>query len=170
MKLTDKRAWMALLLMPVFFSCATYNQSMQAYYDNMRTGQYDKALEKLESNKLIRKDRNKLLYMLEAGRIYRFKNDYATSNIYFNQADQFIESTSKSASDLLVGNLINPMHQTYRGEDFEQFMLHYYKALNYSALGESDEAVVEARRISLSTTAQSDKFGNKESRYSKDAF
>ena len=170
MKLTDKRAWMALLLMPVFFYCATYNQSMQAYYDNMRTGQYDKALEKLESNNLIKKDRNKLLYMLEAGRIYRLKNDFVTSNIYFNQADQFIESTSKSASDLLVGNLVNPMHQVYRGEDFEQFMLHYYKALNYSALGQPDEAVVEARRISLSTTAQSDKFANKENRYSKDAF
>jgi hypothetical protein len=49
-------------------------------------------------------------------------------------------------------------------------MVHYYKALNYLGLGESDEALVEARRISLTSYAQQDKTGNKDNKYSDDAF
>ena len=49
-------------------------------------------------------------------------------------------------------------------------MMHYYKALNYAALGKTEDAVVEARRISLTNNTQSDKFRNKDNRYSNDAF
>ncbi|MCP9752574.1 COG3014 family protein [Ferruginibacter sp. HRS2-29] len=165
-----KRAYLILLLPVFFFSCATYNKSMDAYYSNIRSQQYDKALKNLESNKLIKRDRNQLLYFLEMGRTYRLKGDLENSNRYFNQADDYIEAARKSAKDVALSNLVNPMMQSYRGEDFEQFMLHYYKALNYAALGQTDEAVVEARRITLSTDAQEDKFKNPNKKYSKDAF
>jgi hypothetical protein len=143
---------------------------MTAYYENMRMHNYDKALKNLEGNKLIKKNRNQLLYFLEVGKAYRLKDDPVQSNRYLNLADNFIENTNKSAADIALGNLLNPMQQTYRGEDFERFMIHYYKALNYSAMGQIDDAVVEARRIGLSATTQADKFNNKENRYSKDAF
>ncbi len=161
---------MALLLLPVFSSCVTYNQSMENYYAAVQSHDYDKAIHKLEKNKFINRNRNQLLYFFEAGKLYRLKSDFTTSNKYFNDADNFIESTKKSASDVIVGNLLNPMQQVYRGEDFEQFMVHFYKALNYSALGQTDEAVVEARRITLSVNAQGDKFTNKDRRYNTDAF
>lgn len=170
MKLRTKRAWMAWLLMPVFFSCTTYNNAMESYYSSIQSHNYDKALQKLENNKLINKNRNQLLYSLEAGKLYRLKNDFNKSNQYLNQADAFIESSRKTAGDLLTANLLNPMQQAYRGEDFEQFMVHFYKALNYTALGKTDEALVEARRITLSANAQGDKFRNKEKGYSTDAF
>ncbi|MEI2747767.1 MAG: hypothetical protein V9E88_03275 [Ferruginibacter sp.] len=60
------------------------------------------------------------------------------------------------------------MMEAYKGEDFELFMIHYYKALNYLDLGMPDEAVVESRRISLATDRLSDK--TKSNKYSKDAF
>ncbi len=171
MKLNLKRTWMALLLMSVFFfSCATYNKSMDRYYADVGSENYDKALKKLDKNRLIKRDRNRLLYFMEAGHVYRLKGDLVESNRYFNQADDYIESEKKSAKDVALSNLLNPMMQSYHGEDYEQFMLHYYKALNYSALGQMEDAVVEARRITLSTEAQNDKFKNKDSRYSKDAF
>jgi uncharacterized protein len=143
---------------------------MDSYYSNIRTQNYDKAMHSLENNKLIKKDRNALLYNLEMGKLYRLQNDFTNSNMHLNIADGIIESSRKSVADIAVGNLVNPMHQTYRGEDFEQFMMHYYKALNYVALGQVQDAVVEARRITLSSGLQSDKFRNKENRYSKDAF
>lgn len=169
-KLTTKRAWIALLLLPVLHSCATYNNAMDSYYSNIRSHNYDKALEKLDGNKLMQHDRNQLLFLMEKGSVYRFKNDYVASNNYFNQADNYIENSKKSVSDVIVGNLLNPMQTAYRGEDFEQFMVHYYKALNYAALGQNDEALVEARRITLSNNTQGDKFKNKDARYSTDAF
>ena len=143
---------------------------MDSYYADLRAHDYEKAMHSIEHNKLIKKNRNALLYNLEMGRLYRLKNDPVNSNIFFNNADNMIEANRKSFKDLTLGNMLNPMYETYRGEDFEQFMMHYYKALNYAALGQKDEAVVEARRITLSTDAQGDKFKNAEKRYSKDAF
>ncbi|MEO7523111.1 MAG: hypothetical protein ABIT58_03410, partial [Ferruginibacter sp.] len=144
MKLNVKRAYMTLLLLLVFCSCITYHKSMEKYYSAVESHDYDKAIHKLNNNKFINRNRNQLLYYLEAGKMYRLKNDFETSNKYLNQADNYIENSKKSVSDVIVGNLLNPMQQAYRGEDFEQFMLHFYKALNYSALGQTDEAVVEA--------------------------
>lgn len=170
MKLFIKRAWAAWILAPVLFSCATYNKSMDGYYNAIRSQDYDKAARSLEHNKLINKSRNAVLFNLEMGRVLRLKGDYAGSNNYLNRADALMESGNKSISDIALANLVNPMQSTYLGEDFEKFMVHYYKALNYSALGQTEDAVVEARRITLTSNAQGDKFNNKDSRYSKDAF
>ena len=170
MKNIFKRAWAAWLLVPFIFGCSSYNKSMTSYYANIKTHNYDKALHSLEKNKVIKKDRNALLYNMEMGKLYFLKNDAAKSNLYLNRADNIAESQNKSLKDIALGNLLNPMQQAYKGEDFEQFMLHYYKAVNYAALGQTEDAVVEARRISLAANAQNDKFTNKENRYSKDAF
>ena len=170
MQLNIKRAFTAWLLVPVLVSCATYNKSMDGYYANLREHNYTKAMHSLEHNKLMQKNRNALLLNFELGKLYRLQNDFANSNICLNRADNLMESNRKNFTDIALGNLLNPMHTAYRGEDFEQFMMHYYKALNYSALGKQEDAVVEARRITLSANAQEDKFKNKASRYSKDAF
>jgi uncharacterized protein len=170
MKRTLQRALAVFMLVPVLFSCATYNKSMGNYYADLREHNYEQAMRSIENNKLIKKDRNALLYNLEMGKLYRLQNDFANSNLHLNLADGMMESNRKTFADVALGNLLNPMRQTYRGEDHEQFMMHFYKALNYAALGKTEDAVVEARRITLSSTAQGDKFNNKESRYSKDAF
>ncbi len=170
MKRTLQLALAVFMLVPVLFSCATYNKSMNAYYADLREHNYEKAMRSIENNKLIKKDRNALLYNLEMGKLYRLQNDFTNSNRHLNLADGMIESNRKTLADIALGNLLNPMRQAYKGEDHEQFMMHFYKALNYVALGKTEEAVVEARRITLSSTTQGDKFRNKENRYSKDAF
>ncbi len=169
MKGIFKRAWIALLFMPVFFiSCSSYRNSMTAYYDQLQAGNYDKALKKIEGSKFFKRTRNRLLFCMEAGKVSRLKNDYVASNVFFNEADDIMETFRKSAKDIALGNIINPMMEAYKGEDFELFMIHYYKALNYLDLGMPDEAVVESRRISLATDRLSDK--TKSNKYSKDAF
>lgn len=161
--------WVACLLLPFLLSCAAYRNGMQSYYATVDSEQYDKAFTQLRKNRLLKKDRNKLLFYMEAGRLMRLQGNYDKSNHYFNLADNYIESANKSLKDIAVANFINPMLQQYRGEDYEQFMLHYYKALNYIALGKTADAVVEARRITLSNNAQDEKF-RKSDRYNQDAF
>jgi uncharacterized protein len=170
MKLTLQRALAVLMLVSVLYSCATYNNSMGSYYSNLQARNYEKAMHSLEHNKLIKKDRNALLYNLEMGKLYRLQNDFANSNLHLNQADNLMESNQKSLADIALGYMVNPMRQTYRGEDHEKFMMHYYKVLNYAAQGKTEDAVVEARRITLSSNKQDEKFTNKDNRYSKDAF
>ncbi|WP_245999565.1 COG3014 family protein [Paraflavitalea soli] len=163
------RALAVLSLMLFLFSCATYNSRIGNYYSEVRNGNYQKADADLEKVKLIKARRNQLLYLLEKGKITHLLKQYDSSNVYFNQADVFMEDVRTSASDIALGTLLNPMMQTYKGEDFEKFMVHYYKALNYLYLGQPDEAMVEARRISLTSYAQQDK-SKRENRYSDDAF
>ncbi len=151
-------------------SCASYNGAMDSYYDDVKAKQYDAAQKKLEKNKLLKQHRNRLMYCMEAGKLYHLKKDYIKSNQYLNEADNIAENLRQSAGNVAAGMLINPMHRSYTGEDFEKHMLHYYKALNYAAMGLYEDAAVEARRINLTTQAQADKFVGKERRYAKDAF
>lgn len=150
-------------------SCATYNQQVQGYYSSLQAGDYNKAAKELDKNKLLKKDRNRLLYLLERGKICHLMGQWDSSNTYFNEADLKMETARTSVKDVALGNLLNPMMQAYKAEDFEKYLVHYYKAINYLQLGETDEALVEARRISLRTYTQEDKVGNKD-KYKDDAF
>jgi uncharacterized protein len=164
------RAWAVVCFVPLLFSCATYNNRIGTYYDQVVSNQYDKAYMALDHNKLLLRKRNRLLYLFEKGKMAHLLKQYDSSNLFFNEADLFIEDVRTSAKDVALGTLLNPMMETYKGEDFEKFMVHYYKALNYLGLGQGDEAMVEARRISLASYAQQDKTGDKSNKYSDDAF
>lgn len=164
------RALAVVCLMPLIFSCATYNNRIGTYYEQVTNSQYDKAYLAIDHNKLLQRKRNRLLYLFEKGKMAHLLKQYDSSNLFFNEADLFIEDARTSARDVALGNLLNPMMETYKGEDFEKFMVHYYKALNYLGLGQGNEAMVEARRISLRSNAQQDKAGNNANRYADDAF
>lgn len=163
------RTLVVLSLILFLFSCSSYNKQVSNYYLNLRQGNYEKAAKNLDDNKLLKRNRNHLLYLLERGKVCHLLNQYDSSNRYFNEADQLMEDARTSAKDVALGTLLNPMMQTYKAEDFEKYLVHYYKALNYLQLGQPEEAVVEARRISLRSYAQEDKTGNKD-KYSEDAF
>ena len=158
-----------LLLALLVSSCATYNTQVRQYYDNLRQGDFDKASRALDRNRLLKKDRNHLLYLLERGKLCYMMQQWDSSNRYFNEADAMMEGARNSAGDVIAGTLINPMMKRYRAEDFETYLVHYYKALNYLQLGNNEDAMVEARRISLTSDAQADK-SRSSKRYSDDAF
>lgn len=158
-----------LLLSLFLLSCAGYNKQVTVYYNNLQDGNYEKAATSLDNNKLLKKSRNHLLYLLERGKVSHLLQQWEASNHYFNEADIIMEDARTSVKDIALGTLLNPMMQTYKGEDFEKYLVHYYKALNYLQLGATEDALVEARRITFRTYTQEDKTGNK-NKYSEDAF
>lgn len=170
MSRTKGWTWVLLPVLFSLFSCATYNTQISKYYSQVVGGNYEAADAAIDKIRKLQVNRNKLLYLLEKGKLAHLLHEYENSNRFFNEADSFIEDVRTSAGDVALSVLLNPMMSTYKGEDFEKFMIHYYKALNYLYLGLPDEAMVEARRISLQSYAQQDKTGNKQSRYSDDAF
>ncbi|WP_158961646.1 COG3014 family protein [Myroides fluvii] len=159
-----------VVLMFFVFGCATYHDRITDYYQRMLNEDYVGADNALDKNKLLQKPRNLLLFYMEKGKVEHLKGNYALSNQYFNKADLVIEDQVTKFGDVMVGLFLNSMSQSYKGEEFEIFMIHYYKALNYLYLGQSQEALVEARRISLQNYELGDKYNNKTTRYSKDAF
>jgi uncharacterized protein len=162
--------WVCLATPFILASCATYNNKISSYYAYLQAKDYDKALSSLESNKFLKRNRNELLYHLEAGKLYRLQNNFAKSNEHLNIADNLMESNRRNVKDVAIGNLLNPGQETYRGEDHEKFLMHYYKALNYAALGKVEDVVVEARRITLANNTQEQQFTKDDKRYSADAF
>lgn len=163
-------ALMLLLSMPFLYSCVSYNQIMGDYYQNIKRGNYEKASGIVSKSKFMKKKRNKLLYDFENGRMQFLTNNYKKSNEYLNEADDLLESNYKTGKDIAVSNIVNPMMETYRGEEFEKFLVHFYKAINYAALNKPEDAVVEARRITLTSVRLNNKFKNSSKRYNADAF
>lgn len=163
------KAWIVILFMLFLTSCATYNQKLNAYYTSIEGNNYVEAANLLDKNKFLKRDRNQLLFYLEKGKINHLLGQYDSSNVYFNLADAYLESERTNMGDFFTGNLLNPMQQKYLGEYHERFLIHYYKALNYTYLNQKENARVEARRITLTTDAVDDKV-NSSKKYQQDAF
>lgn len=151
-------------------SCATYYQRIQNYHADLAGGNFSKANNDLDKIRLLRSGRNRILYLMEKGKTLHLMQQYDSSNYYLNEADLLIEDSRRNAKDILASQLLNPMLTNYQPEDFEVFMLNYYKALNYCYLGDTEAALVEVRRITIQSNKQQDKYIGKEERYSGDAF
>lgn len=151
-------------------SCASYQQRIGAYHVSLARENFAKANRQIDQVKMLKKQRNEVLYLMEKGRILHLLGNYDSSNILLNEADFKIEDQRNNVKDIFVTGFLNPMLRQYQPEDFEVFMLHYYKALNYLFLGNTEDAVVEARRISLSNYRQEENGKNKQEGYNADAF
>lgn len=158
------------LLAVFLISCGSYNTKIQRYYTQMEAGKYKAASHTLDNIRFLQRPRNQFLYYAEKGRMTHLTGLYDSSNYLLNEADRIAEAPFKSAGDVVAGTLLNPMMQTYHGEPFERLMLHFYKALNYTALGDPESALVEARRINIAINEQMDREKSKDNRYSRDAF
>ncbi len=145
----------ALLFLMV--SCKTYFEKSMETHSAISNYDYQSALKGVVGNKFLKKKRNKLLYHLELGRLTHLNGDYTQSNKHFNFADDLMESYQNSLGDFAISVLANSNAKKYRAEPFEKILIHYYKALNYSYLNLTEDALVEARRMNLKQMQLSEK-------------
>ena len=148
---------LSLFLVCLLASCAGYNKGMRQYQSLVYSSQYAEAASQLEKIDALQHARNRFLYLAEKGRLARLLGNLDSSNHYLNEADNLLEETYKTVGQTIASNLVNPLQETYLAADYERFMLHYYKALNYLALHDNEGAVVEARRITLQANRLADK-------------
>lgn len=166
----NRKFFTAIILSILFLSsCATYYQKLAEFNSKVETGNILEAKKILENDKKSAESKNRLLYFMNRGTMEMLTGNYAESNMYFNQADLAIEDYQKKASTQALALISNPMAMEYQAEDFEKVMIHYYKAINYVQLGQTEEALVECRRINLKLQQLNDKY-TKKNRYSEDAF
>ena len=140
---------LCLIIMLILSGCAgNYHDTMRPVYQAVQSGNYQQADELLDREPGVTEGNERLLYLLDKGLIAHLNGHYADSNRYFEQAVWQFEaldyvSVTGTASEWILTELGQP----YRGEDFEQVMVHYYMALNYLMLDELEEALVECRRL-----------------------
>ena len=109
--------------------------------DNLLIGRADLARQTAEEKD---QDQNDVLACLNKGMLRRMTNDYVGSNQIFEIAKQRMESLyGVSISDAAASVTINDAVRDYKGDRYEQILLHAYMAMNYLQLGELDSARVE---------------------------
>ncbi len=123
------------------------NQRMLPYVQN---GNHAGALRVLESAEGSYGDKDAVLYHLERGMLHHYAGSHRESNESLEQAKRLAElhytkSITAEASTFLANDNARP----YYGENFERALLHVFGALNYQALGQTDEALVEIRQLNF---------------------
>lgn len=174
LKLTRK--WLtycsAGILICILNSCGvTYNDRIIGLEQNLVNQNFSVALQVIEDNKFLSKNRNELLYLMEKGKVEHMLGNFEKSNVLFEKAYTLIENQIQSnVGQAIASNLTNPMAKPYKGEDFEKVTIHYYMALNYFQLGMPNEALVEAKRINIKLNQLNQRYKKNKNKYTEDAF
>ncbi len=127
-----------------------YPQRAEAYRQSLNLGNIPPALEKTQKQ-LNSPDR--LLALLEQGRLAQLAEDYAQSKQSFEAAIKLLDTideratislsnTANQSTSLVSNDNVIP----YESNVYEQIFLHHFQAINYLALGDKEGAQVEMRR------------------------
>lgn len=161
---------MLIIAAIILGGCATYYQKTQKFQSYVMMGDFEKAMNWLNNNEKDKEGKNELLYYMYRGWVAWMQQDYTASNADLEHADLLIEDYKKQFGYEALALISNPGTKPYQAEDYEKTMVNYFKALNYIALGQYDEAIVEARRISIKLQQLNSKYEEHKNRYSDDAF
>lgn len=91
--------------------------------------------------------RDRLLFYMEAGVVYHSKGDYKTSNEILLRADEMAEEIKTSITDSTKAFFLSDRESAFQGENFERVLIKYYLALNYTMLGELENAKRALRKL-----------------------
>ncbi len=144
-----------LSLIILLFSC-TATLTYMAYKDNLRSdlrsGNYEQAFLQLNHHKkeIYSSSQDRLLYYLDRGQLEHYRKNWSESNRYLDRADHVMEELfTKSISQMAGSYLLNDKVMDYSGEVYEQIYVNVFKALNYNAIGQTEDALVEIRKVNI---------------------
>ena len=103
---------------------------------------------------------DKILYLMERGRIAQIQGDFDTSKKSFEDAisaikidDQKAIVSASGAGAQAGAVLLNDNAIPYKGDGYERVMLYHFQAMNYLAKNDIDGAGVEVRRANAEQEA-----------------
>lgn len=132
----------------------------------------DLALSSLGQDPLVYGKKNELLYWLDRGFILHVAGRYKESIDAFERAKiKFDELYTLSVTEIANSFLTNNYRESYRGHDGEYVWVNIFQALNYAALGDINESLVEARQVDVKLQLINGRYGpNPKNVYREDAF
>ncbi|MBF0523229.1 MAG: hypothetical protein HQL24_09265 [Candidatus Omnitrophica bacterium] len=135
-------------------------------------GKYHSALAAMEQAQENYGTNNRLLFDMDYALVLHYAGKYEQSASVFDRAKRaydelYTVSLSKEGATWLVNDNVAP----YRGEDFERVMINIFEALDFAALGNFTEALVEARDVDLKLRLINSQYKSEEENvYKEDAF
>lgn len=166
-----------LIFIGLLFSLTVFGCSSPAFIQPqvnslVVSGKHDLALNLLRNNENSYGERSRLLYLLDYALTAHYSKKYQESVTYFAAAKKLYDQLyTVSVTGEFVTWLVNDNTSPYRGEDFERAMINVFQALNFIALNQFDDALVEMRDVDSVLKAinlQYDK--NQKNVYVEDAF
>ncbi len=133
----------------ILSSCSSLPPSVQPQVNGLVVAnRLDRALHVLENQPQAYGAQNELLYILDRGMVLHLAGRYKESIAAFEQAKRKIDQLYTQSISKLAGSwVVNDYTVPYRGEDYEHVLVNVFQALNFAALGEYEEALVEARDV-----------------------
>jgi hypothetical protein len=114
--------------------------------------------------------RDEVLYWLDVAAVLHDGGNFRDSDQALDQAEQRLEELyTQSISKGAAMFFLNDTTDDYRGDPHERSLLHILRALNYAYAGQTDEAVVESRKVSAFLAELGPTVGGKYA-YRDDAF
>ena len=159
------KALLPALAMLALASCASTRTSLDQYREAeplARDGRYAEAAAVIEGAKeKSYKEKDRVLYWLDLGMLCHWAGQYDQSNQYLTEAENAIEELfTKSVSKAMASGVLNDNALDYSGEDYEDIYVNIFKALNYIALENREDAMVEIRRVAIKLNILDDKYGS----------
>jgi len=144
------RLLLFVLLLLVFAGCNAPKSQLGTFGEYFRSSDYEKSIEFAQSK--ISKSKNPkkedLLWTLQLGTLERLRQNYQESNNNFDRSEEMLNyfDYQNQAADSVAAIAVNENIVPYLGEEYDGIMVNTYKALNFMALGENDQARVEFNR------------------------
>lgn len=137
--------WVGIFFL--FSSCASYQSKISQPRELLKQGKFEEALPKLKE--LAEKPGDdQLVFMMEYGTALQMAGQYKESNTVFLRADKLSEEVDyHSVSNIALATVGSETMIQYKGDSYEKLFINVSLALNYIMLGQFDDAMVEARRI-----------------------
>lgn len=155
----------------VFLSGCSPSVSRYTLVENsLRAGDFRQADSVLERAEGEYGPKNVVLYGMDRGMTRHLAGDYQKSNAVLEQAEEEMDRLyTRSIRTETAAFLTNDNALPFEGEPYEQVHVNIVKALNYAAMNQWQDALVEARRIDHRLNVLSDRVSDKGA-YRDDAF
>lgn len=166
MKLSETMNWKLCLVLTgvlILTSCASTVTEQSQYLDAdnlVAQRNFPGASRVIEENRnSAYQQKDRVLFYLDLGMLYHFSGEYEKSNQALSEAERGIEELfTKSISQSISSVALNDNALDYAGEDYEDIYLNIFKGLNYIALGDTESAQVEIRRVHIKLNILEDKY------------
>lgn len=130
-----------------FAGCASYQNKVGEARTLIQNGNFQAATDKLKPL-ATEKNGDQLVYLLDYAVALQLNGDLKESNNSFLQADKLAEQLDYHSVSRIAGSLITSEEMMqYKGDTFEKIFINAYLAMNYLALNQLDDALVESRRM-----------------------
>nr|AGS52315.1 hypothetical protein [uncultured bacterium contig00063] len=150
--------WIALTLCLGFLcvSCATKPEAYKDIDNAVNKSDFEAGVEAIvksqESGKPIYNARNAISLYLDKGLLEHYAGKNRDSSGSLQEAERLIEEAfTKSVTADIASYIANDNTKEYPGEDFEDIYLNVFNALNYYNNGDIDGALVEIRKLTMSS-------------------